>query len=523
VHDNINGKGGASQQLPGWDDWSHLDFKMGNIGFLGYTNPIVITPEDIEQYAAGELTAEQDLRIQRISDPRVQLTEVADVSTVQAGGTVSYTITMLNIDGQDANYVVITETIPAGFNYVPGSTSGVTINDPIIDGQNLSWSPFTVPANGGALTLSFQVTASQIPGIYSNTISGSSSNGYVVSAGETAQVEVIPSGNFPSTAVLDNFNRVNGSIGNNWSGYASKYHVTSNQMTVDYNGSNSDIYWNNLFGADQEAYVTFTDIDASASEHDLLLKAQSNTTWGDGVLEVLYDPTGHTVQVWTYEWPDGWTQHGADILVTFVDGDTFGARALANGTVEVYKNGTLLATRDITAWPHYADGGYIGLWFIGAEDAVLDDFGGGTISGGMQSMMAGDESGIAASSDTESDSWNVEINSAGQFWQGIPTGTNQKASVTFATVPANMQGVLLKPQSNGVWGEGVVELLYDLASQRIQVWVYDAQAGNGWVQYGKDIPVKFAAGDTFSVYVLADGTVEIHRNGKLLAKRDVTP
>jgi len=335
-------------------------------------------------------------------------------------------------------------------------------------------------------------------------------------------VNIVVNG-FPSTPVLDNFNRANGSIGSNWSGYASKYHVTSNQMTVDYNGSNSDIYWSNSFGADQEAYVTFTDIDTTASEHDLLLKAQSNTTWGDGVIEVLYDPTGQTVQVWTYEWPDGWVQHGADIPIAFVDGDTFGARALANGTVEIYKNGTLLATRNITAWPHYADGGYIGLWFIGAEDAVLDDFGGGTISGGMQSMMAGDESGIAASSDTESDSWNVEINSAGQFWQGIPIGTNQKASVTFATVPANMQGVLLKPQSNGVWGEGVVNVLYDVAGQRIQVWMYDAQKGNGWVQYGKDIPVNFVAGDIFSVQILADGTVEIYRNEKLLAKRDVMP
>ena len=341
---------------------------------------------------------------------------------------------------------------------------------------------------------------------------------------DSALTTVLAPNNFPSTPVLDNFNRANGSIGSNWSGYTSKYHITSNQMTVDYNGSNSYIYWKNVsFGADQEAYVTFTDIDATASEQDLLLKSQSKTTWGDGVIEVLYDPMGYTAQVWTYEWPAGWVQHGADIPVTFVNGDTFGARALANGIVEVYKNGTLLATRDITTWSHYSDGGYIGLWFIGAEDAVLDDFGGGTISGGMQSMLAGDESGIAASSDAESDSWNVEINSAGQFWQGIPIGTNQKASVTFATVPANMQGVLLKPQSNGVWGEDVVEVFYDVIGGRIQVWVYDAQTGNGWMQYGKDIPVKFAAGDTFSVQVLADGTVEIQRNAKLLAKRDVTP
>jgi RHS repeat-associated protein len=37
-----------------------------------------------------------------------------------------------------------------------------------------------------------------------------------------------------------------------------------------------------------------------------------------------------------------------------------------------------LAPHEITAWPYYANGGYIGLWFIYADSAVLDDFGGGT-------------------------------------------------------------------------------------------------------------------------------------------------
>ena len=65
--------------------------------------------------------------------------------------------------------------------------------------------------------------------------------------------------------------------------------------------------------------------------------------------------------------------------VTFVSGDRFGARAKANGMVEVYRNGTLLATRDVTGWPYYANGGYVGLWFIGVNNCtVVDDFGGGT-------------------------------------------------------------------------------------------------------------------------------------------------
>jgi hypothetical protein len=71
-------------------------------------------------------------------------------------------------------------------------------------------------------------------------------------------------------------------------------------------------------------------------------------------------------------------QYGGNIPVTFVNGDQFGARARPDGTVEIYRNGILLATRSITSWPFYANGGYIGLWWVNAPGALLDNFGGGT-------------------------------------------------------------------------------------------------------------------------------------------------
>ncbi|HQV95743.1 MAG TPA: hypothetical protein PLA27_15015 [Anaerolineales bacterium] len=37
------------------------------------------------------------------------------------------------------------------------------------------------------------------------------------------------------------------------------------------------------------------------------------------------------------------------------------------------------------------------------------------------------------------------------------------------------------------------------------------------------IPAKFTAGDVFTVRVLSGGTLEISRNGKLLAKRKASP
>jgi len=97
------------------------------------------------------------------------------------------------------------------------------------------------------------------------------------------------------------------------------------------------------------------------------------------VLEVLYDANGHRVQVWTYSGAQGWVQWGTDLTVTFVDGDQFGARAKANGLVEIYRNGVLIGIRDASGWTYSTSGGYIGLWFINAGTAVLDDFGGGTV------------------------------------------------------------------------------------------------------------------------------------------------
>ena len=321
---------------------------------------------------------------------------------------------------------------------------------------------------------------------------------------------------FPSTPVLDDFNRANGAIGNNWTGNPSKYSISSNQLLVNSNDSNSDIYFSSqAFGADQEAHVTFANVHATAAEQDLILKSQSNTTWGSGMIEVLYDAPNQRIQVWTWEWPAGWEQHGADIPVTFVNGDTFGARALANGNVEVYKNGELLGTRDVTSWSYYAQGGYIGLWFVGAQNVRLDDFGGGALPNGMQSRMESQ----AQVNTPSANAFDAQVGGTSAFWQGIPL--SETASVTITQIQTGKQILPLKPKSNGVSGEGVAQVFYDLANGRIQVWVYDP--AKGWTQIGKDFPVKFAIGDKFTIRAFTDGRLEILRNGKLIAKTDIMP
>jgi hypothetical protein len=177
--------------------------------------------------------------------------------------------------------------------------------------------------------------------------------------------------------VLDSFNRANGGLGTNWSGAISGYSVSSNQNLV---GAGGDIYWRSTaFGANQEVYVTLSTIRTNSTELDLILKAQSSTSYSGGLIEVWYSPASNRVQIWTYASGQGWVQRGADLAVTFAAGDRFGAQALSNGQVRVYKNGTLLGTRDVTGWTHTASGGYVGMWMLGANTTRLDDFGGGTL------------------------------------------------------------------------------------------------------------------------------------------------
>src|SRR5262249_57789161 len=99
---------------------------------------------------------------------------------------------------------------------------------------------------------------------------------------------------------------------------------------------------------------------------------------------VVYEPEGKAVRVSAL----GLGQNGAWTLypgqaAPFGNGDVLGARAKADGTVQIYKNGTLLTTVTLnTADQSFfnAKGGKIGIWSVAASNAILDDFGGGTVT-----------------------------------------------------------------------------------------------------------------------------------------------
>ncbi len=185
------------------------------------------------------------------------------------------------------------------------------------------------------------------------------------------------SSTFPITSNIDSFNRANGAPGIVWVGdTTSTFSISSNQLAVS-NASVSSLYWKDAFGADQEAFATLSTIQASSGYISLGLKAQDTSQCNN--LQVRYLPSSSKVQVYACSSGTA-TQQGSDIAVTFAAGDKFGARAKSNGTVEVYKNSTLVGSVTVAgSWPYLALGGKIGLGASNASGSVFDDFGGGTI------------------------------------------------------------------------------------------------------------------------------------------------
>jgi uncharacterized repeat protein (TIGR01451 family) len=129
------------------------------------------------------------------------VTKTADAASVAAGASDGYTITVNN-PGADATLNSITDTLPSGFTYTAGSTTGATTADPAIAGQVLTWTgPFPVAA-GSSVTLHFGVTVSSVGGTYTNQVTADAGAAGIADSGPTAPITVgggaPPSGPIPT-------------------------------------------------------------------------------------------------------------------------------------------------------------------------------------------------------------------------------------------------------------------------------------------------------------------------------------
>ncbi|HYM14902.1 MAG TPA: hypothetical protein VEZ14_05035 [Dehalococcoidia bacterium] len=99
------------------------------------------------------------------------VSKTADQGSVGPGAQDGYTISISNPNVADITVSTIIDTLPAGFAYVPGSSTGITTTDPGVSSQTLTWTgPFTIAGDGSPPeTLHFDVTVAQQAGTYTNT------------------------------------------------------------------------------------------------------------------------------------------------------------------------------------------------------------------------------------------------------------------------------------------------------------------------------------------------------------------
>ncbi len=248
------------------------------------------------------------------------------------------------------------------------SFSGADTFDPEGDALTFAWTF----GDGGTSSLQNPSHLYTTTGTYTAILTVS--DGHGGQSQSSTVITVGATGSFPTTAVLDNFNRPDGPLGSPWLG-TTGLSISSNQM-IHTLGYANPVWGGASFGPDQEAYVTLAAVTPGAPEHDLMLKIQG-TSDAAAHLEIRYDDNLQWIAIGSYEPGAGWREHGIISPATFVAGDQFGARARADGVVQVFKNGALLGSYSALTWPYATAGGSIGMTLSQTFQSRFDDFGGG--------------------------------------------------------------------------------------------------------------------------------------------------
>jgi len=94
-----------------------------------------------------------------VVEPKVdmEITKSVDDPSPNVGDTVTFTLMIENVGVDDATDVVVTDIIPSGFSYVPGSISGGDSRDDTSPaGSGLSWTIDNFSVGDPAISVSFQ-------------------------------------------------------------------------------------------------------------------------------------------------------------------------------------------------------------------------------------------------------------------------------------------------------------------------------------------------------------------------------
>ena len=183
---------------------------------------------------------------------------------------------------------------------------------------------------------------------------------------------------FPTTSLLDDFNRANNtsSLGASWtptieSGFTS-LGILSNQCYA--NSGFQDNYWNTSFAADQEAWVTQPALGGGISH----LLARINTPGGAYNAYAIESDGGGGTFLGKILGGGAVTDISGGTGQTVANGDSFGLACIGNQISHWYKPAAGAWTLVVTATDSSITGaGNLGLQIRGTPGPTFDNFGGG--------------------------------------------------------------------------------------------------------------------------------------------------
>jgi uncharacterized repeat protein (TIGR01451 family) len=179
-YSTVWGQIGARQQFP--DQCGMCSQAVDNGAGLSWSSTLA---------AGASITRSHLTTFSPVGNAPLSTTKTADASSASPGATDGYTITIHNPNAQDVTLNSITDTLPAGFSYVAGSTTGATTSNPTVNGQNLTWAgPINAP-HGTDATLHFQVHVASTNGTYFNNAGGDANGAFTVApTGDTAPITI---------------------------------------------------------------------------------------------------------------------------------------------------------------------------------------------------------------------------------------------------------------------------------------------------------------------------------------------
>jgi len=170
-------------------------------------------------------------------------------------------------------------------------------------------------------------------------------------------------------AMIDNFDRENGPVGNGWGGSSiAAFSILSNTLSAQASAPFPIVWTGKQFSFAQEASVKIVKMPASG-EVGLILKADAAAP--TSAINVAYQVGANSTVIFLKN--GGWND-GVRVNATFSEGDVMGARAFGDGAIQILRNGVVVATTNITSWPFNNQGGYTGIYVWNGPGAVLDDF-----------------------------------------------------------------------------------------------------------------------------------------------------